>query len=146
MRALTLFSASLIVALVSCKTHKPVPVQPGEAADIPREVAVQKLGEYLPTTEYLYCFAPKESLKPWDITLWKVVSDSVQIEFGKGRTLQLNYADILDVRLELVGKYYTVKVYSTVQADRSREHFQFLWKAEERAKQVTELLLSLKKK
>jgi hypothetical protein len=136
----------LIVALVSCKTHKPVPVQPGEAADIPREVAIQKLGEYLPTAEYLHCFAPKESLKAWDVTLWKVVSDSVQIEYGKGRTLQLNYADMLDVRLELVGKYYTVKVFTTVQADRTREQFQFLWKAEERAKQVTELLLSLKKK
>jgi len=146
MRALTLLSASMIVALASCKTHKSVPVQPGEAADIPREVAVQKLGEYLPTAEFVYCYAPKESLKPWDITLWKVVSDSVQIEFGKGRTLQLNYADMLDVKLELVGKYYTVKVYTTVQPDRAKEQFQFLWKAEERAKQVTELLLSLKKK
>ena len=99
MRALTLFSMSLVVALVSCKTHKPVAVPPGEAADIPREVAVQKLGELLPTAEYIYCSAPKESLKPGDITLWKVVSDSVQIEFGKGRKLQLNYADMLDIKL-----------------------------------------------
>jgi hypothetical protein len=146
MRALTLFSMCLVVALVSCKSHKPVAVQPGEAADIPREVAVQKLGELLPTTEYVYCSAPKESLKPGEITLWKVVSDSVQIEFSKGRKLQLSFADIVDVKLELTGKYYTVKVYTTVQVDRARDHFQFLWKVEDRAKQVTELLLSLKKK
>lgn len=146
MRSLTLFSVTLVVALVSCKSHKPVPVQPGEAADIPREVAVQKLGELLPTAEYIYCMAPKESLKPAEVTLWKVVSDSVQIEFGKGRHLQLNYADITDVKLELVGKYYTVRVFSTVQADRNRDHFQFLWRTEDKARPVTELLLSLKKK
>jgi len=104
MRSLTLFSMTLVVALVSCKSHKPVAVQPGEAAEIPREVAVQKLGE------------------------------------------QLSYADILDVKLELAGKYYTVKVYTTIQVDRARDHFQFLWKAEDHAKQVTELLLSLKRK
>ncbi len=146
MRALILFSMSLVVALVSCKSHKPMAVQPGEAADIPREVAVQKLGELLPTAEYIYCSAPKESLKPGEITLWKVVSDSVQIDFGKGRKLQLNYGDMLDVKLELAGRYYTVKVYTTVQSDRTRDHFQFLWKAEDKARQVTELLLSLKKK
>ncbi len=146
MRSLPLFSMALVVALVSCKSHKPVAVQPGEAAEIPREVAIQKLGELLPTAEYVYCSAPKESLKPGDITLWKVVGDSVEIEFSKGRKLQLSYADILDVKLELAGKYYTVKVYTTIQVDRARDHFQFLWKVEDRAKQVTELLLSLKKK
>lgn len=146
MRALTLFSMALVVALVSCKSHKPVAVQPGEAADIPREVAIQKLGELLPTAEYVYCSAPKESLKPSEITLWKVVGDSVQIEYGKGRKLQMNYADMVDVKLELAGRYYTVKVYTTVQVDRARDHFQFLWKAEDKAKPVTELLLSLKRK
>jgi hypothetical protein len=146
MRTLILFSMSLVVALVSCKSHKPVSVQPGDAGEIPREVAVQKLGELLPTAEYVHCSVPKESLKPSEITLWKVVSDSVQIEFSKGRKLQLSYADILDVKLELTGKYYAVKVYTTVQVDRARDHFQFLWKVEDRAKQVTELLISLKKK
>ena len=146
MRSLTLFSCLLVVALVSCKSHKPVQVQAGEAADIPREVAIQKLGDLLPTADFVYCSAPKESLKPSEITLWKVVSESVQIEFSKARKLQLNFGDMLDARLELVGKYYTVKVYTTLQPDRSHEHFQFLWKAQDRAKQVTELLLSLKKK
>ena len=146
MRSMTLFSISLVLALVSCKSHKPVAVPPGDAGEIPREVAVQKLGELLPTAEYLYCSAPKESLKPAEISLWKVVSDSVQIEYGKGRKLQLNFSDMVDVRMELAGKYSVVKVYTTVQVDRNKDHFQFLWKAQDRAKQVTELLLSLKKR
>lgn len=146
MRSLTLFSLCLVVALASCKSHKPVAVQSAEAAEIPREVAVQKLGELLPTAEYIYCSAPKESLKASEVTLWKVVSDSVQLDYSKGRSLQMNYADVIDVKLELVGKYYTVHVYSTVQADRGKDHFQFLWRAEDRARQVAELLMSLRKK
>jgi len=146
MRPLILFSMSLVVVLVSCKSHKPVPVTPGDASEIPREVAIQKLGEFLPTAEYVYCTAPKESLKPSEIKLWKVISSSVQIEYGKGEKVQLNFADMTDVKLELSGKYYTVKVYTTVQADPKKDHFEFLWKAMDRAKQVTELLLSLKKR
>lgn len=144
MRALILFAVTLAVSLTACRTHKPVPVNSTEAADLPRESAVQKLGEVLPTAEYTYCTLPKWTLKPSEISSWAVQSDAVTLTHGRGNTLRFAYADIRDVTVETSGRYYSVKVFTTIQPE--REHYQFLWKSEEKAKQAAELLLSLKKK
>jgi hypothetical protein len=50
------------------------------------------------------------------------------------------------VKLELVGKYYTARVFTTVQHDKEKDHFQFLWRLESPAKSVVELLTALKGK
>lgn len=146
MRALTLFSAALVIALVSCKTKKPVAIDVKETAELPRESAVQKLRELLPTTEYVYCYAPKWSLKPSEISTWTVENDAIGIDHGKGNKLRLAFGDITDVKVDQSGKYFYVRVYSVVQTDAARSHFEFLFRIEDRAKQVAELLLSLKKK
>jgi hypothetical protein len=146
MRALTLFSLSLVLALASCKSKKPVAVDSSATAELPRESAVQKLRELLPTTEYVYCYAPKWSLKPSEIQTWTVENDAIGIDHGKGNKLRLAFNDITDVKVDLSGKYYYVRVYSVVQTDAARSHFEFLFRIEDRAKQVAELLLSLKKK
>lgn len=145
MRVLTLFVVTLVVFPVACRSHKPVSVSSTEAADLPRESAVQKLGEILPTAEYTHCTLPKWSLKPSEISSWNVQSDAVILTHGKGNSLRLAYADIRDVRVETSGRYYAVMVFTTIQTE-SKEHYQFLWKSEERAKQAAELLLSLKKR
>ena len=136
--------AVLVLAAPACKSRKPVAVDTSEAADIPREVALQKLRELLPTADYTYCTLPKDSLKPSEIRAWSVRSEAIEIDLGKAKPLTLVYRDITDVKLELVGKYYTARVYTTVQPD--KDHFQFLWRHESPAKTVVELLLSLKKK
>jgi len=147
MRASLLLALALIAAVApACKSRKPLPVDPTEVGDIPREFALQKLRELLPTAEYTYCTNPKDSLKPSEIKAWNVRSEMIQIDLGKPKGLELHYADITNVRLELVGKYYTARVYTTVQTDPDKDHFQFLWKHESPAKSVVELLLSLKKK
>jgi len=146
MRALTLFSVALVIALVSCKSKKPVVVDSTATAELPRESAIQKLRELLPTTEYVYCHAPKWSLKPSDISTWTVESDAIGIDHGKGNKLRLAFSDITDVKVDLSGKYFYVRVFSVVQTDPARSHFDFLFRIEDRAKQVAELLLSLKKK
>ena len=43
--------AALAAAAPACKSRKPVAVDTSEAADIPREVALQKLREILPTMD-----------------------------------------------------------------------------------------------
>ena len=134
----------LAAAAPACKSRKPVAVDTSEAGDIPREVAVQKLRELLPTMEYTYCSLPKDSLKPSEIRAWGVRSDMVEIDLGKAKPLQLVYKDITDVKLELVGKYYTARIYTRVQTDPEKDHFQFLWKQEGPAKSVVELLTALK--
>ena len=47
--------AVLALAAPACKSRKPVVVDTSEAADIPREVALQKLRELLPTADYTNC-------------------------------------------------------------------------------------------
>lgn len=147
MRALALFSVALVITLMSCKSKRPLPPpDPKEAAELPQATALQKLREMLPTSDYVYCTAPKWSLKPSDISTWTVESDAITIDHGKGNKLRLAFADITDVRLDQSGKYYYVKVHSLVQSDRDKAHFEFLFRSEDRSKQVAELLLSLKKK
>ena len=138
--------AVLAVAAPACKSRKPVAVDTTEAGDIPREVALQELRKLLPTTEYTYCSLPKDSLKPSEIRAWSVRSEAIEIDLGKAKPLTLVYREITDVKLELVGKYYTARVYTTVQPDKEKDHFQFLWKQEGPAKSVVELLTSLKGK
>lgn len=146
MRGLTLLSLVLLATLASCKTKKPVVLDKEATADLPRESAIQKLRDILPTTDYVYCTAPKWSLKQSEITTWTVENDAIGIDHGKGNKLRLAFADITDVKVDASGRYFYVKVFTVVQTDRDRDHFQFLFKIEERAKQVAELLLSLKKK
>jgi hypothetical protein len=138
--------ALLAVLAPACKTRKPVALDPTEVGDIPRDFAIQKLRELLPTADYVYCTHPKDSLKPSEIRAWNVRSEGIQIELGKPKPLELFYADITQVKLELVGKYYTARVYTTVVNEPEKDHFQFLWRQESPAKSVVELLLSLKKK
>ena len=147
MRALALFSVALVITLMSCKSKRPLPPpDPKEAAELPQATALQKLREMLPTSDYIYCTAPKWSLKPSDISTWIVESDAITIDHGKGNKLRLAFSDILDVRMDTSGKYFYVKVFTQVQTDRDKAHFEFLFRSEDRSKQVAELLLSLKKK
>jgi hypothetical protein len=123
-----------------------VAVDTTEAADIPREIALQKLRDLLPTVDYTYCTLPKDSLKPSEIRAWIIRSEAIEIDLGKPKPLTLVYREITDVKLELVGKYYTARVFTTVQPDKEKDHFQFLWRQESPAKSVVELLTSLKGK
>lgn len=146
MRALTLFSVALVVTLLSCKSKHTYSLDKNEAADLPQATALQKLREMLPTAEYVYCTAPKWTLKQSDIQTWTVENDAIGIDHGKGSLLRLVFADITDVRLDSSGKYFYVKVFTPAQAEAEKPHFEFLFRIEDRAKQVGEVLLSLRKK
>src|SRR5437868_64794 len=99
--------AVLALTAPACKSRKPVPVDTSEAGDIPREVALQKLRDLLPTAEYVYCTAPKDTLKASEIRAFAVRGDAMEIDYGRGKTLLMTYGTITGVNLELVGKYYT---------------------------------------
>jgi len=146
MRALALFSMALVVTLLSCKTKKPVTLDRNETEGLPQAAALQKLRELLPTAEFVYCTAPKVTLKQAEISTWSIENDALGLEHGKGNTLKLSFGDISDVKLDMSGKYFYVKVFTLVQTEREKPHFEFLFRIEDRAKQVGELLLSLKKK
>jgi hypothetical protein len=143
---LLIILAVVALAAPACKSRKPVAVDTSEAADIPREVALQKLREVLPTADYTHCSLPKDTLKPSEIRAWSVRSEAIEIDLGKAKPLTLVYREITDVKLELVGKYYTARVFTTVQPDKEKDHFQFLWRLESPARSVVELLTALKGK
>jgi hypothetical protein len=138
--------ALLAAAAPACKSRKAVTVDTSEAGDIPREVALQKLRELLPTAEYVYCTLPKHTLKASEIRSWSIRNDAIDIDFGKGKLLQLQYAELTSVTLELSGKYYTARVFTTIQPDKEKDQFGFQWRQEDPAKRAVELLSSLKKK
>jgi hypothetical protein len=147
MRSLVLFSVALVLSLVSCKSHKPVSLDPNDDADkIPEAAVLQKLREMLPTADYVYCTAPKSSLKQSEILNWTIESDAIVIDHGRGNTLRLAFGDITDVRLDASGKYFYVKVFTKVQTEGGKPHFEFLFRIEDRAKQVGELLSAQKKR
>jgi hypothetical protein len=144
---LLILLAVLAAAAPACKSRRPVAVDTSEAGDIPREVALQKLRELLPTAEYTTCTLPKDTIKPSEIRAWNVRSEAIEIDLGKPKPLTLVYREITDVKLELVsGKYYTARVYTSVQPDKEKDHFQFQWRQENPARNVVELLTSLKGK
>ena len=134
----------LAVAAPACKSRKQVVVDTSEAADIPRDVALQKLRELLPTAEYVYCTAPRETLKGSEVRMLSVQTSLLEIDYSKGKKLSLSYADISAVNLEQIGKYYTAKVFTAANPD--KELFGFQWRQEDPAKRAVELLASLKKK
>jgi hypothetical protein len=148
MRVPALLALLLAAALApSCKSHKAQPLPPpSEPLDIPREAALEKLRGTLPTAEYTYCTLPKHTIKQTEIHGFTIRNEGFEIDHGREKKLTLSYVDITAVKLELIGKYYTVRIYTTVQTEKDKDHFGFQWRQEEPAKRAVELLLSLKSK
>jgi hypothetical protein len=131
-------------ALSGCK--KAIKVDTREAQDIPREVALSKLREVLPTAESVSCTQPKESYKRAEIRDWGVGAEMVVIQPASGMPLTFGYVDIASTRLEKSGKNFYVRVFTTLQKEKNREHFSFAWRSQESAQQVVELLEALRRK
>ena len=62
----------------------------------------------------------------------------------KDATLSVVFVDVTQVRLDKVGRYFQVRIFAKPQADPTKDFISFLWRAEERAKQVVELLDALR--
>ena len=114
--------------------------------EIPREIAVGNLRTLLPTAAQVYCTLPKDTLNPNEIKEWVVGNDGFEIRPTKAKPIALNYSDITETRLEKSGSKYYVKLYTTVQKDPGKEHFYFLWSAEESARNANQLFEALRKK
>lgn len=141
----TLLLAGLMM-LAACRKREEMKVSREDAQDIPREVAIQKLKELLPTAESTACTFPKESYKASEVKEWGVHADGLRIVPLKERnpTLSVVYLDVTQVRLDKVGRYFQVRIFAKPQADPSKDFLSFLWRAEEPAKQVVELLDALR--
>ena len=132
-------AAAAVLLVAACRKKEQIDVDTSQAADIPREIAVQKLRELLPTAEDVLCTNPRESYDQDDVKTWTIGDDALAIVpvREKDATLTLAYGDIIEARLTKVGRSaFHARVFSPAQTDPGKEHLAFVWKAEEPARRV----------
>ena len=148
MRRLVFLAVALAALAPACKKKQQISVDTSEARDIPREVALQKLQELLPTATTVASTVPKETYKASDVKEWRVGNLGLEVlpVSAKDQTLSVAYAEITSLRLDQSGKYFLARIFSTRQPDRGREHLVLTWTSQETAKQAVELLESVRQK
>jgi hypothetical protein len=148
MRRLVILALALSALAPACKRKQQIAVDTSEAKDIPREVALQKLQELLPTAVTVSSTVPKDTYKASEVKEWRVGNLGFEAvpASAKDQTLSVAYAEITSLRLDQSGKYYLAKIFSTRQPDKGKEHLVVTWTTQETAKQVVELLESLRQK
>lgn len=148
MRKTTIAVLGLAAMLGACRKRTEMAVSREDAPDIPREVAVQKLRELLPTAETVYCTAPKESYKASEIKDWGIQADGIRIVPVKEKdpALGVTWAEITQVRMDKWGRYFQVRLFAPAQADPAKDLLAFTWRAEEPPKRVVELIEALRLK
>lgn len=143
MRRLGLAAVAILAVSAACRKPKPKEVDVSEAGDIPREIAIQKLRELLPTAEEVVCSKPKDSLKKSEIASWTIGEESFEIVRVKGEPLGLRYAEVTKVDMAQVGRAFMARLFTAPQ---TADHYRFVWRAEETAKRVVELFEALRQK
>ena len=135
-----------VVALGACRRREERLVSKENAADIPREVALQKLKELLPTADSVACTSPKDSYKASEIKDWGVLPEGLRIAPLKEKdpAFKVAFADIILVRLDKVGKYFQVRLFAPPQTDAGKDLISFTWRTEEAPMRVVELIESLR--
>ena len=118
------------------------------ASDIPRALAIEDLRKLLPTADYVAGTNPKETYKASEVKSVEVGDKEVRVIPVKGRdpVLAAAYAQMTEVKLEKVGRYYYARIFSTAQPDRGKDLLNFQWRNQEPAQQVVQLLEALRLK
>jgi hypothetical protein len=148
MRRLVILAAALASFAPACKKKQHITVDTSEAKDIPREIAIQKLQELLPTATYVSCTSPKESYKALEVKEWRVGNLGLEIIpfSSRDKTLGVAFSEVTELRLDQSGKSYLARIFSSQQPEKGKEHLAITWTVQETAKQVVELLESVRQK
>jgi hypothetical protein len=135
-----------VAALGACRKREERLVSKENAADIPREVALQKLQELLPTAESAACTMPKDYYKASEVKEWGVRPEGLRIApvREKDPLFTVAFADISQVRLDKLGKTFHVRIFAKPQTDSGKDLLSFAWRTEEAPTRVVELLESLR--
>lgn len=135
----------LVLLVSACR--QPVPVDTSSAKFIPRELAVQKLKELLPTADTLGSTVPKTSIWTRDeVKEWKVDDKGVEYVVPGKEPYRFTFAEITSTRLDRVTVYYQVRIFTPAQPNPKKDHFHFSWRSEESARTVMELLEAMTRK
>jgi len=140
-------TTAALAGLLCAACRQPVAVDTSSAKFIPRELAVEKLKEFLPTADTLGCTVPKSSI--WareEVKEWKVDDKGVEYVVPGKETARFAYADITSTRLDRVTAYWQVRIFTPAQTNPKKDHFHFSWRSEQSAKTVVELFEALTRK
>ncbi len=142
MKKHALLVVSILLSIASCRHAVVVPVQTTDAADIPREIAVSKLQELLPTAAFVLCRSPRAKLRQDHVNSWEVSDAGFTVIHARGEPLVLDFADVTSTRL-LTGKgFYIVQIFTTGLGE--YDHFQIWFDAMQEAKSTLEALEALR--
>src|SRR5262245_12515610 len=125
--------ASLVV-LLAAACRQPVAVDTSSAKYIPRELAVQKLKELLPTADTLGSTVPKSVIWTRDeVKEWKVDDKGVEYGVPGKEPYKFTFAEITSTQMDRVTVYYQVRIFTPAQPNPKKDAFSFNFRSEENA-------------
>jgi hypothetical protein len=145
MRCWVVLMAALAALGPACRKTRPIEVQTPDAQFIPRDIAVRTLRDLLPTAELVTCSLPKDSLKPSEISEWKIGANGFELVRVKGEPIVLKYTEVTRTEMAQSGSTFIVRLFTVQQKSETADHFRFQWRQEETPKRVIELFESLRR-
>ena len=139
----------LAVLAAGCRRREVIDVPDKQvASDIPRALAMEDLRKLLPTADYVAGTNPKETYKASEVKTVEVGEQEIRVLPVKEKypVLAAAYAQMTEVKLEKVGRYYYARIFSTAQPDKGKDLLNFQWRNQEPAQQVVQLLEALRVK
>ncbi|HYF00068.1 MAG TPA: hypothetical protein VEJ18_14205 [Planctomycetota bacterium] len=139
----------LAILATGCRRREVIDVPEKQvASDIPRALAMEDLRKLLPTADYIAGTNPKETYKASEVKSVEVGDKEVRVLPVKEKypVLTAAYAQMTEVKLEKVGRYYYARIFSTAQPEKGKDLLNFQWRNQEPAQQVVQLLEALRVK
>ncbi len=142
MKKHALLVVPILLSIVSCRQAVVIPVETTDAGDIPREIAVSKLQELLPTATYVLCRSPRAKLTQVNINSWQVSDTGLTVIYAGGEPLVLDFADVTSMKLLTGRGFYIVQIFTAELGE--ADHFQIWFDGVQKAKPTLEALESLR--
>jgi len=121
-----------------------IPLDRESAQSIPRELAVGKLKEILPTAKYVSCVDPWVSINQSDIKGWSITNEALEFASSRKEEFRLLWSASRGAELSKIPLWYEVRVYAAVQGDPRKLMYRFYWRDEAEARRAAELFESLR--
>ena len=140
----------LLVAVLApaCRRTQQVEVDTSQAQDTPRELAIEKLREVIPTAYQFGLTDPKYRWKLTRIEKWVVDAKGFEAHPVDVQAYRLDYASILSTRLEEGTKYSDVRLVTRAGTEETPEaSTYFTWRRDpDAARRALELFEALRGK
>jgi len=132
-----------LLSLGACR--QPIKVDPSGSQFIPREVALERLKEVLPTAESAVDMVGKVTAPAKDILKWTVDENGIGFEVAGKDPVRIEFSEITSTRLDLIGLVYQVRLFTPKQTQPKKDHIHFNWRSQPPARDAIELIEALRR-